>query len=157
MKKTKPTKQPPAISPDQAFVKSAAHLFAEMQLEPYTPSRVVAAQAMGLKYPRIGSEGLACYEKTGLYPGELRDIIIVLGVCRLPKEEVLSAQLDPVAAYNLAEEWASGLGLTDMSSDIFKEAQRLFEALQNEIGASKTERKGTDSATGSASDDDPND
>jgi hypothetical protein len=109
------------------------------RLQPYTPSRIVAAQAMGLLYPKIGNDGLAQLKKTGLYPGELKDIIIVLWLCRLKtKEQVADARLDPIAAYEDAEKWAGKIGLCDMTSDAFGYGLLVFQNIMNEIGESKT-------------------
>jgi hypothetical protein len=122
-----------------AFLESGGHLFMSERLQPYTPSRIVAAQAMGLLYPKIGNDGLAQLKKTGLYPGELKDIIIVLWLCRLKtKEQVADARLDPIAAYEDAEKWAGKIGLCDMTSDAFGYGLLVFQNIMNEIGESKT-------------------
>jgi hypothetical protein len=123
----------------KAFLDGDGHLFMGERLQPYTPSRIVAAQAMGLLYPKIGNDGLAQLKKTGLYPGELKDIIIVLWLCRLKaKEQVIEARLDPIAAYEDAEKWAGKIGLCDMTSDAFAYGLLVFQNIMNEIGASKT-------------------
>jgi hypothetical protein len=122
-------------------VESGAHLFRKEKLQPYTPSRIVAAQAMGLLYPHIGKEGLAKLNRTGIYPGELRDMIIVLWLCRQEKDEkVQDALLDPGAAYGAAEKWAGKAGLCDMTSAVFLEALPVFQTIMNEIGESQTIR-----------------
>lgn len=123
---------------EKAYIESGAHLLGSEKLQPYTPSRIVAAQAMGLKYPNIGKEGVAQLKKTGLYPGELRDVIIVLYLCRLTEDaDVLDAQLDPVAAYAEAEKWAGEKRLTAMGQN-FRDAVLLFEKILNEIDESTT-------------------
>ena len=138
--KEKPEKKSEIGGAEKAFLESAGHLFLGETLEPYTPSRVVAAQAMGLKYPNIGADGVAQLKKTGLYPGELRDIIIVLHLCRLREDaDVLGAQLDPGPAYAAAEKWAGQIGLCAMGKT-FREAVLIYEKILNEIEESKTVR-----------------
>lgn len=123
----------------KAFIEAGGHVFLGEKLQPYTPSRIVAAQAMGLLYPKIGNEGLAQLKKTGLYPGELKDIIIVLWLCRLKTKELVSeALMDPLAAYAEAENWAGKKSLCDMTSDAFGYALLTFQCIMNEIGESKT-------------------
>lgn len=123
----------------KAFLDSGGHLFIGERLQPYTPSRIVAAQAMGLIYPKIGTDGLAQLKKTGLYPGELKDIIIVLWLCRLKtKELVTQALMDPIEAYAEAEKWAGRIGLCDMTSDTFAYGLVVYQMIMNEIGESKT-------------------
>jgi hypothetical protein len=160
MKKRSEVKgQKPEVA-EKAFLESAGHKFLGETLAPYTPSRVVAAQAMGLKYPNIGKEGVAQLKKTGLYPGELRDVIIVLSLCRLiDPADVLDAQLDPAAAYAAAEKWAGETGLTSMGKN-FRDAVLIFEKILNEIDESRTVQKsevGGQRSDGEEEDDDPND
>jgi hypothetical protein len=151
--------KPKASPVEKAFLESAGNKFLGETLQPYTPSRVVAAQAMGLKYPNIGKEGVAQLKKTGLYPGELRDVIIVIFLCRLvEKADVLDAQLDPVAAYEAAEKWAGESGVTSMGQN-FRDAVLIYEKILNEIDESKTVQKSEVGGQRSAEEDeeDPND
>lgn len=140
----------------KAFLESAAHSFLGEKLQPYTPSRIVAAQAMGLLYPNIGVEGMAQLKKTGLYPGELKDMIIVLWLCRLQKpEQVSDALMDPIAAYGAAEKWAGKAGLCDMTGPVFQNGLLVFQMIMNEIGESKTVQAGSRSRPGENNDEDP--
>ena len=67
------------VTPEEsAFTGSDNHALGELELQPYTPSRIVAAQSLGLKYPLIPDEEREQFDKTGIYPGALRDTIIVL-------------------------------------------------------------------------------
>jgi hypothetical protein len=141
MKKKKKTPRKAAKGVEKAFVESGAHLLLGEKLQPYTPSRIVAAQAMGLLYPQIGKMGMAQLKKTGIYPGELRDMIIVLWLCRLQKAaEVEDALIDPDVSYAMAEKWAGKAGLCDMASKAFLEALVVFQTVINEIGESRTAR-----------------
>jgi hypothetical protein len=153
MKKKKKPARKAVKGAEKAFVESGAHLLLGEKLAPYTPSRIVAAQAMGLLYPQIGKEGMAQLKKTGIYPGELRDLIIVLWLCRLQKAaEVQDALIDPDVSYALAEKWAGKAGLCDMTSKPFLEALAVFQTIMNEIGESQTAR--TDSRSGPVENDD---
>jgi hypothetical protein len=146
---------------NKAFLDSGGHLFMTERLQPYTPSRIVAAQAMGLLYPKIGTDGFAQLKKTGIYPGELKDIIIVLWLCRLKtKDEVTLARMDPIAAYEDAEKWAGKIGLCDMASDVFAYGLLVFQNIMNEIGESKTTPTTSSRRAAAANDEegpDPND
>jgi hypothetical protein len=126
----------------KAFLASGGHLLFGKKLEPYTPSRVVAAQAMGLLYPNIGQGGLSQMKKTGLYPGELKDMLIVLWLCGLRTDAAVdAARLDPETAYFAAEKWgakAGIVGLCDHANEKFMEALVIFQMIMNEIGDSKT-------------------
>lgn len=140
---------------NKAFIESDGHLFLGERLQPYTASRIVAAQAMGLIYPKIGNDGLAQLKKTGLYPGELKDMIIVLWLCRLKeKEEVSAALMDPIAAYDAAEKWAGEIGLCDMTSDVFAYGLLVFQNIMNEIGESRTTPIASSRRGGSGDEDD---
>lgn len=148
------------LSPaENAFLGSGAHLLGSEKLQPYSPSRIVAAQAMGLLYPQVGKEGMAQLKKTGIYPGELRDMIIVLWLCRQEKDEHVSDALaDPGAAYAAAEKWAGEAGLCDMTSDVFNEALFVFQSIMNAIGESKTVRAAAEQTSAAEDEgDDPND
>jgi hypothetical protein len=152
-RKKKPARQSASTAASKAFLESGAHLLLGEKLAPYTPSRIVAAQAMGLLYPQIGKEGMAQLKKTGIYPGELRDLIIVLWLCRLQKAaEVQDALIDPDVSYATAEKWAGKAGLCDMTSRPFLEALSVFQTIMNEIGESQTAR--TDSRARAAENDD---
>ena len=149
---------------DKIFVESAGHKLNGLTLQPFTPARLVASQAMGLKYPFIGKEGMAQIEKTGLYAGELRDLLIVLWLCSQDEGTVLESQLDPSSAYLAAQTWGAGLGLTLQTSAIFAEAVLVLEKIFAEIYSSKSETKegpaaiaGAGSGSGLAGDESPND
>jgi hypothetical protein len=157
-KKKKPASARPVRTAEKAFVSSGAHLLLGEKLQPYTPSRIVAAQAMGLIFPQIGKEGMAQLKKIGTYPGELRDMIIVLWLCRLKKDEqVQDALLDPGAAYGAAEKWAGKAGLCDMSSQVFLEALVVFQMIVNEIGESQTVRTDLRARAAESDDESPDD
>ena len=53
-------------------------------LAPYSASRKVAAQTMGMQWPFIGEAALAQLQATNMYPGAIRDTAILLWLCTLP-------------------------------------------------------------------------
>lgn len=165
-KRKKPSKRrsPAPTGAHKAFLGAVGHTLFGKKLQPYTPSRVVAAQAMGLLYPNIGPGGAVQLKKTGLYPGELQDILIVLWLCLREKpEEIEKARMDPIAAYGVAEKWgakAGIIGLCDPANERFTEALLIFQLIMTEIGESKTKPVETGSRRGSHGDeeeDNPND
>ncbi len=141
--KTKPKRERPA---DKAFQESPNHVLGDLKLQPYSPSRIVAAQAMGLKYPNV-PKGFEQYSQNGTYPGLLRDVIVVLGVCTMHDAAVEKAQLDPDEAYQNAQKWAHSKGILSMGSKAFLEAKGMFEKIMVEIYNSQSEpenRSGAD-------------
>lgn len=147
---------------DRVYVQSAGHKFNGGFLEPFTPSRFVAAQSMGMKYPFIGKEGMAALNSVGIYPGELRDLLIVLWLCSQKEDdEILQAQIDGKAAYRSAEEWGAKLGLLNQVNDLFTDGVLVLHAIFAEIHESKTEPKSDEArapaSTGLATDESPND
>lgn len=132
---TKKKKERPA---DKAFEESVNHVLGDLKLQPYSPSRLVAAQAMGLKYPNV-PKGFEQYSQTGSYPGLLRDVIVVLGVCTMDDDAVDKAQLDPDEAYQKAQKWADGKGILKAGSKEFLAAKSMFEKVMIEIYNSQSE------------------
>jgi hypothetical protein len=113
-------------------------------LKPYSPSRKVAAQSMGLMYPYIGEERAAIFEDTGMYPGMLTDAIILLWLCTLPDQRTPSdkwtpdaAAKKPGAAKIAATFWATAAGMVETMSKEFQEAQQVFMAIVSGVEASK--------------------
>lgn len=135
---------------DKAFIESPSHVLGDLKLEPYSPSRVVAAQAMGLRYPNV-PKGFEAYSQSGTYPGILRDVIVVLGVCMMDDDAVDKAQLDSDEAYKNAERWAHTKGILNTGSKEFFAAKSMFEKIMVEIYSSRSE---PESAAGRNGDDD---
>jgi hypothetical protein len=125
---------------DAAFINSAGHVLtlngASIPLEPYSPARMVAAQAMNLRWDVLDENDRATFRETKLYPGAVRDVIIVLWLCTLKKRpEITAAGRAPEAAYEKAEDWATALGIHDPKREAFWIAYTLFFEIQNEIAA----------------------
>lgn len=119
---------------DAAFVQSDAHEVDGLALEPFTPAREVAAQAMGLKYPNLLAEDEEPFNATGVYPGALMDIAIVLFLCsqrddppdekakrkgtwQSAKDKLRRALSRPLEARETAIEWAAEQRFTDRGKD----------------------------------------
>lgn len=118
---------------DNAFIQSENHQFNGAELQPWTPSRLVAAQSIGLRYPNISDEDREQFRQTGIYPGALKDIAIVLWICTLVKpEEIRRAGRQPDDSYEQAVKWADGLGITNLKSECFWKAYDRFIKIVSE-------------------------
>lgn len=112
-------------------------------LKDYSPSRMLAAQNMGLRYPFIGEKAAEIFEETGMYPGGLEDCIIVLWLCSLPdKSKKEDWNPDRAASKSslaklVATGWAAKQGFINVSSPQFAEAFAVFVAIVTGQEASK--------------------
>ena len=103
----------------------------------YTPNRVVAAQSMGLRYPNIGNDGIEQFNKTGIYPGALHDVLIVLWLCSLEKDvEIIRAMRSPDEAMGKAIAWGTDHGITNTKSEAWWNAYDRFIDIVTDIKAS---------------------
>lgn len=125
-----------------AFTKSDKHVLNGIKLFPWTPSRIIAAQAMGLLYPEIGKDGWDQYRRTKVYPGAVKDVIICLWLCAQTNDRVDEADAAPVEAYSEARRWAAGLGIHKPGSDQFWQAYVKFSEIIKEVDDSATVPKG---------------
>jgi hypothetical protein len=123
---------------DKAFSQSASHsLFADIALQPYTPARVVAAQAIGMRYPNIGGDALETFNKTGIYPGALQDVLIVLWLCSLSDDkDVTRAMRSTDEALGKAITWGASVGITDTKTESWWAAYYKFIDIMTDINAS---------------------
>jgi hypothetical protein len=136
---------------EAAFIaaKAGYELFGE-PLKPYSPSRKLAAQTMGCMFPAIGDEAQAHLERTGVYPGVVKDALIVLWLCTLKDAGDLSAEdvkagawtparamLKPADALNAAIEWAERTEIIDLSTKRTFEALTVFLAIVTAVEASQ--------------------
>jgi len=125
---------------EQAFVESENHAFGDIKLQPFTPDRVIAAQAMGLHYGNVDPAGVEQFDRTKLYPGAMRDVAVVLWLCTLTEpSDVDGAARNPVTAAVMASTWAGKHGLTDQRSQSFWDGYLLFFKIMREIEVSRTE------------------
>ena len=113
-----------------------------LELHPYSPDRAWAAQAMGLKYGFVDEAGVDEVKRTGVYPGALRDVGIVLWLRSLTSEtEIDKAARSPVAAAVSAAKWAQGIGIADTRSDKFFAAYNIFMDTMTAVAEAQTTPK----------------
>lgn len=120
---------------EQAYLaaKAGRELFGEL-VRPWTPSRAVAAQTMGMIFPMIGEAGQESFKLRQTYAGILQDVVIVCWLCTLPDEAAKNgsgwtpsrALRNPSVAFEMAVAWAGDNKMTDMGSDAFQDGLRLF-------------------------------
>lgn len=135
--------------PEKAFVKSDKHVLGDLNLKPWTPERIIAAQNMGMLYPSIGDEGWDQFHRTGLYPGCIKDIIICLWLCTIPEVgsiepsdvplSVVDADRSPVKAYHEAKKWGIAKGIAKPNSDEFWSAYNMFAEIIKDVTDSETQ------------------
>jgi hypothetical protein len=136
---------------DTAFTNSANHFLGATELCPYSASRAVAAQALGLKYPNVGTEALEQFHKTGTYPGALQDVLIVLWLCSIPDKEVIHAMRRPDESLNKAIAWGEQLKITKNGEEWWAAYQQFID-IMTEIN----ESDGTPKLPENDEDDGPN-
>ncbi len=121
-----PEEQP--ITPLDTFTRAAAgEEFSGHLLQPWSASRKIAAQGMGLLYPFIGDDGEEALKHTGFYPGVQKDVIIFMWLrTREKASDVDRATRKPHAAWERAMAWAEINDLVDMGSEAFVAAYVIF-------------------------------
>lgn len=140
-KTVSPTKDDDIYGPDdpaeEAFTKSDVHALNDLELQPYTPDRAWAAQAMGLRYGFVDDAGVEFFREHRIYPGALRDVALVLWLCSLDDEvEIDKASRNPVAAARKAATWAHERKLDNQRGDEFWKAYAVFMKIMAEVDAS---------------------
>jgi hypothetical protein len=136
---------------NRAFVASGEKKLGDLVLQPYTPSRVFAAQNMGLRYGYVDSVGLDRFRESYLYPGAQRDVAIVMWLCgKANKDEIYAAGVNGRQAMEKAEQFAEEQKLLDVTTEEFKAAYEMFFDIIGEVRASQfsTEKKTTSSDQG---------
>lgn len=143
-----------------AKLKTPKQLFGT-ELSAYSPARMVAAQAMGLKYPMIGEEAAEKIDKTGTYPGMLKDMIIVLFLCATPDKgkpqpaglqptglnSINFAVINPETALELAIEWAGRMNICVAPSERYEQAVEVFGLIVSEPITQEFSVKSSDSGS----------
>lgn len=127
---------------EPAFTQSDNHALGELELQPFTPERFVAAQGMGMIWPGIVAQGP---RNTILYKGQANDAVILLWLCHIPsrsseKDEwtVKRASRLPDEAHEEAMRWAAERGITKPNSQEFWQAMNKFTDILLEINNSYT-------------------
>lgn len=160
--KKKPQQEPEEDLQEEvetAFLQSQAghELFGEV-LRPYSGSRIVAAQSMGLKYPNLTEAEIESVKKKGVYPGSLLDIVVLTWVCTLPDSgegwTPNKALRRPESATEAAMEWAEGKGILNTASPQHLEAFNCFSQIVGAVAASEFKVE-VDGAGGGGADDGP--
>lgn len=138
--------QQPAI--EKAFTDSGLHQFNGFDLQPWTLSRKVAAQAMGMFIGNVDEAGRSRFATDKVYPGALRDVIVMLWLCTLKTEsEVDAAARGPTLAIQKAYVWAAQHGLDGIDKESFWKAYAIFWDIRREVAQSEViPEKKTDSA-----------
>ncbi len=130
------------INIDKSFIKSGLRTVGKFTLQPYSASREVAAQAMGLHYGYVTSAGKDRFERTKLYPGALRDVAIVFWLCASASEdEIDAAGIEPIQAAKKAIRWAGDNDLLNTEGETFWEAYAVFFDIMAEIWDSRSSPK----------------
>jgi len=157
-----------APAPEPFETAKAPVEFSGETLLPYTRGRYLAAQSMGLLYPYVGDAGLAQHQVTGMYPGMVKDVLIVCWICSTPHAAELtekqktarvmtveSALMKPFVAFESACAWGEKRGLLDPFDPRFKEAHAAFDRIVAPVDAAEFEvtQAGGSAAKGGA---DPN-
>lgn len=136
---------------DRAFIDSENHSLNGEKLQPYSLARKVAAQAMGLFYGHVDEADRDRFRREKVYPGALRDMIIVLWLCTLKDDdEIDAASRAPKAAVKRAYAWAETEGVANMDHEKFWKAYILFHDIMGEVAASQVraeKKSGPDSET----------
>lgn len=118
-------------------------LFGE-ELAPYTAQRKVAAQSMGMLYPFVGEAGQKAIEESGIYPGAVKDMAIILWLCSVPilgKEKddwtPSRATRNPSKALDAALKFAEEKEFVEPAQKPFFEAYQVFMAIVSGVSASE--------------------
>ncbi len=126
------------------------HILFGEELRPYSPSRKIAAQSMGMVFPFLSEAAADQHARTGSYAGQLKDVIIVLWLCTLKdpsdltKKEVKAQVWTPSRAGNkpelameVAMAWAVENGIIDTDKQPYRDAKLIWQAIIQNISASE--------------------
>jgi hypothetical protein len=156
-------KKPKQAKIDKAFLGSDKHTLSDLRLEPWTPDRYLAAQSMGMLHPRVGKEGWDQFDRTKMYPGCVKDVVIAIWLCSIPDSpnlnegtfqwSVVDADARPVEAYSVAKKWAIKRGILKPDSLEWWQAYGAFSDMVREAAEAMTKPKDSPGA-GTEDDDD---
>jgi hypothetical protein len=133
-------------TPDEAFIKSEGHSLNGLKLEPYTPERMWAADAMGLRWGYLSKAASKQYASKGTYPGMEGDVGIVIWLCSVTDvEEVRAARRNPDRAEPEAVKFAVANKLVSAKQKNFWDAYDVFKKIMDEVHASYGEPIGAGS------------
>lgn len=124
------------ITPDQSFIESAGHSVNGLKLEPYTPERMWAADAMGLRYGHLSDAAAKQFARKNTYPGMEGDVGIVIWLCSLTDvDEVRAARRDPERAEGEAIVFAKTHKIITGKQSKFWDAYKVFLRIMDEVHA----------------------
>jgi len=132
---------------NKAFIRSDGHKLPlmtkdgirDMLLKPYSDSRDVAAQTMGLIYGYVDEGGKARFDRTKMYLGVKNDVAIVMWLCLEATEEEINAACAEGPPYRAkAIVWAGKKGLLDEEDELFWKAYKLMIEIINEVKESRS-------------------
>jgi hypothetical protein len=144
------SKKPKQPAIDKSFLNSDKHTLSDLKLQPWTPERIIKAQEIGMLYPALGKMDWEQYNKTKVYPGMAKDIMIFLFLSTLQPSEVETATYDEAKAFGIKR----GIHRTDSTE--FWQARNKFVEVQNEIQTAATKPKNSTRSDEDDEDDDPN-
>jgi hypothetical protein len=126
--------KPKVVTPDASFINSDGHKLGDLKLYPYTPDRMFAADAMGLRYGRLSNAAARQFVAKGTYPGMEADVVIIVWLCSLENiEEVRSARRDPDLAEDVAIEFAKTHNMVSKLQDSWWDAYKVFKSIMAEV------------------------
>lgn len=123
---------------ERTFVQSGLHEFNGFALEPWSPARISAAQAMGLHYGNVDEAGRSRFQTDKVYPGAQRDVAIVLWLCTLKTEmEVDAVGRAPLPAMSKVYQFMKDHRLTDLGDENFWKGFVVFLGIMNEVSSAR--------------------
>jgi hypothetical protein len=126
--------EPQASPEDRAFIESAGHKLNGLDLQPYSPERMWAADAMGLRYGRLTKEQTDQFLEDNTYPGMEGDVGIVIWLCSLTNiQEVHSARRSPTVAINRAIKFAIEHKMVSRKQKTYWDGYEVFLKMMREI------------------------
>jgi hypothetical protein len=138
----------PQTLADEGFIAAKmGENFLEHEMEGWVPARIFAAQSMGMLYPMLDDAAFEQMERTAVYAGALKDVVIFLWLrVRQAGESAqgclaraMRAQRKPQEAWMQAQAWAEEMDLLNMSGERFLAGYNLFTGQMAHIQASKGE------------------
>lgn len=130
------TDQQPAI--EKAFTDSGLYEFNGFALQPWSPARIMAAQAMGMHYGSIDEAGRSRFVTDKIYPGAQADVAMVLWLCTLKTQaEVDAARRAPIPAMDKVYAFAEEHHLADTGDENFWKGFIVFLGIMNDVAASR--------------------
>lgn len=132
----------PKMTPQEAWERSHSHTFKGSSeeprlLEPFSPDRQIAAQAMGMEFLNMSDEAREEFQAKGTYNGIFRDAVFAVWLCTQSLPNVAKWAGTAATARGVAMQWANKNNVT-LGSAAHAELIDLFGAFIDEIMASTT-------------------